>query len=111
MSHPKKGEPYNILNTAPGILEGIPAIAAFIGKSGNTALNWINKHGLPATKNPQGRWFTHRGLILQWIYAGHQAELKAKARFTLEEDQVEQLADKMGVDMDLVREKMSIKNG
>lgn len=108
MVYPKKGEPYPILNKAPGILEGIPAIAAFIGKSGNTTLNWINKHGLPATKTPTGRWFTHRGLILQWIYAGHQAELKAKTAFALEEDQVMQLAEKMGISPDLVREKMGI---
>lgn len=110
MAYPRKGEPYPILNKAPGILEGIPAIAAFIGKSGNTTLNWIVNHGLPATKTPQGRWFTHRGLILQWIYAGHRAELKAKAGFTLEEDQVMQLAEKMNVSPDLVKEKMGIRN-
>ena len=97
MTHWKRGMPFR-KNSNPNMLEGIPAIATFIGKSYNTTIIWIREHGLPATKTPQGRWFTHKGLILQWIFAGHQAELGARVQYALEKEQIEELAEKMGVD-------------
>ena len=74
-------------NRNPNILEGIPAIADFIGKSRMTALNWIKKHGLPVTKTPEGRWYTHKGLILMWIVMGHEA-LKARGWSALEPETI-----------------------
>ena len=73
-----KDKAFPVLNTNPDMLEGLSAIASFIGKSPNTAASWITKHGLPATKLPNGRWLTHKSLVLQWIYAGHRAEIKKK---------------------------------
>ena len=80
------------------MLEGLREIAGFIGRNIDTTRTYILEHGLPATRLPNGTWFTHKGLILQWIYAGHQAELAARARYTLEEDEIAALAEKMGLD-------------
>jgi|TARA_Y100000310_G_C20513702_1_gene730117 transposase-like protein len=96
--HWKRGDPH-FTNKNPNFLEGIPSIAEFIGKSYDTTYKWITKHGLPATKTPSGRWITHKGLIMQWIVAGHQAELKAKARYTLEDSEIEALAREFKVDV------------
>ena len=67
-----------IRNRNPLILEGIPAIATFLGKSYNTALRYVTKHGLPAAKLPNGTWITHKALVLQWILVGHNVEMKAR---------------------------------
>ena len=72
----KKGDPVLRPNPNPNILEGLNAISAFIGKSPNTTAAWIRNYGLPATKTPNGRWLTHKSLILQWMYAGYLAETK-----------------------------------
>ena len=85
-------------NKNPNMLEGLPSIAEFLGKSAETTRRWILKDGLPATKLPNGRWLTHKGLILQWIYAGHQAIVKNRAVYTLEAGDIEMLAEKMDVD-------------
>ena len=60
------------------MLEGLNAISEYIGKSVNTTATYITKHGLPATKTPEGHWLTHKSLVLQWIFAGHKAVLKQK---------------------------------
>jgi hypothetical protein len=73
-----KGGPYKVNKRNPNILEGVAAIANFIGKSPNTAKRWILEAGLPATKTPEGLWYTHKALILQWIYAGWRAEIAAQ---------------------------------
>ena len=80
------------------MLEGIASIAEFIGRSYNTTYKWIMEHGLPATKTPEGIWLSHKGLILQWMYAGHQSELKAKAAYSLEPDQIEEMCERWGID-------------
>lgn len=85
-------------NSNPNMLEGLPSIAEFIGKSLETTRRWIRNDGLPATKLPSGRWLSHKGLILQWIYAGHQAILKNNAQYILEPNELEALAKKMNVD-------------
>ncbi len=85
------------------MLEGISAIAAFIGKSPNTVVSWILNDGLPATKTRQGRWLSHKGLILQWIYAGHQAEVRHRAGFAVEPETIDALAERMGVSAEEVR--------
>lgn len=90
----------------PNILEGLHDISLFIGKNKNTTIKWILKHGLPATKTPDGKWFTHKGLILQWIYAGHQAILKQKIPYTFEDNEKEALAQKMGLTLEQVEEIM-----
>lgn len=68
-----------IKNSNPLILEGVPAIARFLGKSYNTAMRYIKKDGLPAAKLPNGTWITHKALILQWILIGHETEMKARS--------------------------------
>lgn len=93
-------------NKNPNILEGLPSIAEWIGKSINTTRLWIREHGLPATKTPRGIWFTHKGLILQWMYAGHQAELKTRIAYALDESEIASLAVKMDVDSEEVIEMM-----
>jgi len=93
----KKGEPHRT-NKNPNMLEGIASIAEFIGRSYNTTYKWIMEHGLPATKTPEGIWLSHKGLILQWMYAGHQSELKAKAAYSLEPDQIEEMCERWGID-------------
>ena len=95
--HWKRGDKH-FRNKNPNMLEGIPAIAEFIGKSYDTTYKWITLHGLPATKTPSGRWFTHKGLILQWMVAGHSAELKARARYGFEDDTIAELAKEFDVD-------------
>jgi hypothetical protein len=77
------------------MLEGITRIAGFIGKSNHTATRWILKAGLPATKTPEGRWLSHKGLILQWMFAGHQAELAARVPYTFEDDEITYLSKKL----------------
>ncbi len=101
MGNWKLGEPF-IQNANPNILEGLPAIATFLGKSKLTVRRWIFSAGLPVTKLPNGRWFSHKGLILQWIYAGHQAELKARSAVALEPESIAELAVAMNVSPDEV---------
>jgi hypothetical protein len=74
----KKGTFYPVLNSNPDMLEGLNAISEFIGKSPNTTASYIKRHGLPATKLPNGRWLTHKHLILQWITASHRGMLAEK---------------------------------
>tara|TARA_R100000750_G_scaffold9225_1_gene6242 strand:+ start:894 stop:1364 length:471 start_codon:yes stop_codon:yes gene_type:complete len=93
----KRGDPH-FTNNNPNMLEGIPSIAEFIGKGYDTTVKWITLHGLPATKTPNGKWLSHKGLILQWMLAGHTAELKAKARYTLEDSEIANIAEAFGVD-------------
>ena len=91
-------------NSNPSMLEGIKNIAEFMGKSVNTTTRWILHHGLPATKTPEGRWLTHKGLILQWIYAGHQAEMSSRLANAFEEDEIHRLAHKMDITPEQVME-------
>lgn len=97
MARWKLGDPYRS-NSNPNMLEGLPSIATFLGRSVETAKNWILNDGLPATKMPNGKWLSHKGLVLQWIYAGHQAILKDNIAYCLEDDQIASLAEKMDVD-------------
>ena len=125
MAWPKRGAPFKIRNKNPNMLEGLPAIAGFLGKSPATAKKWILDHGLPACKTPEGTWLTHKALILQWIYAGHKTEIKhikrdqstpQRARYAfrledrdvthkvhsaLEPEGLEELAAKMEIDIDV----------
>ena len=76
----KLGDPVLTPQRAENFLEGIPAIATYMGKSYNTIIRWIEQGYLPAAKNPSGRWFTTKSLIDSWIVAGHQAEINERAR-------------------------------
>ena len=96
----------NKRNKNPNMLEGIREIAGFIGKSCPTTIRWIRNNGLPATKLPNGTWLSHKGLILQWIYAGHEAYVRSYAQYAIEQDEIEALAKKMGVDPKQVIERM-----
>lgn len=93
----KKGDKVKHPNLNPNILEGLPSIGNFLGKSPNTVVNWIMNHGLPATKTPNGRWLTHTQLILQWMYAGHEAELKARGVGGRSKEDIQILATRMGI--------------
>ena len=99
MSNWKLGE-HHRKNSNRNMLEGLPSIATFLGKGIGTTRRWIRDEGLPATKLPNGRWLTHKALILQWIYAGHQAILKNNIATCLESDQLELLAEKMHVSLE-----------
>lgn len=93
----KRGDPH-LTNSNPNMLEGIASIGEFIGRSYDCTRKWILMHGLPATKTPSGRWFSHKGLIFQWMLAGHSAELKARVQYSLEESEIALLAEEFGVD-------------
>ena len=101
MTRWKLGDPHR-KNSNPNMLEGLPAIATFLGKSLPTARRWIMSDGLPATKLPSGRWLTHKALVLQWIYAGHQAFLKNNCQYILEPEEIADLAKRMGIEPDEV---------
>lgn len=105
MSNWKLGDPHRH-NSNPNMLEGLPSLAEFLGKSEQTAKRWIMRDGLPATKMPNGKWLTHKGLVMQWIYAGHQAILKNQAAYALEESELIELAIKMNVDPSEVTDRM-----
>ena len=108
----KKGDPVRRPNSNPDILEGLPSICRFFGKCPNTITNWIKNDGLPASKTPQGKWITHKTLLLQWMYAGHLAEMRAKGAKSAPEEGmdierisgdgqiIEELAKVMGVSLD-----------
>jgi len=110
MGNWKLGQSYR-KNANPNMLEGLPAIATFLGKSANTVRRWIMEDGLPCTKLPNGIWFTHKGLILQWIYAGHEAIVKGRAGYALEPDELADLAKKMGIDPSEVYERIKHDQG
>ena len=105
MTRWKLGDPHR-KNSNPNMLEGLPAIATFLGKSLPTARCWIMSDGLPATKLPSGRWLTHKALVLQWIYAGHQAILENNLATCLEENELRSLAEKMNVNPDEIFPRM-----
>jgi len=50
-------------------LEGIQAIADYLGKSYSTVHKWIKYHSLPAMISPGGEWFTTKDAINSWIIA------------------------------------------
>jgi hypothetical protein len=62
----RKGDPHYI-SPNPDLLEGIPAIAHYLGKSYNTVYTWIRTKGLPAMKGYNRRWITSRQAIMAWI--------------------------------------------
>jgi len=64
--------------TSPEILDGIAAIAMYIGKSYSTTARWIKFFDLPAMKQPNGRWMSSKQAITAWIIAGGNAERKAR---------------------------------
>ena len=97
----------NIRNKNPNMLEGLKEIGDFIGKRPETAKRWILEDGLPATRMPNGMWFTHKGLILQWMVAGHQAEVRNRAQYILEKDEIASLAKKLEVDPDEVLDRIT----
>lgn len=65
-------------NPSPAVLEGLDAIAAYLGKSRTTIWRWIIYDNFPATKLPSGTWFTTKYIIANWILAGHDAEIEAR---------------------------------
>jgi hypothetical protein len=106
MARWKRGQ-WHKTNRNANILEGIPSIAEFLGKSYETTRRWIFHKGLPAAKMPNGVWFTHKGLILQWIYASGQAQLKERVQYSLEPDAIQTLAEKMQIEPELLEEKLN----
>ncbi len=98
----RKGDPVKPLNPNPDMLEGLPAIASFMGKSAQTIAIWIKKHGFPATKTPGGTWLTHKELVFRWIIAGHRAEIAIRSGSPMEYLQAE--------DSDLPLERRSVEH-
>lgn len=107
----KKNDPVAKRNKNPDILEGLPCIAEFFGKSRHTISRWILNDGLPASKTPDGKWITHKTLLLQWMYAGHLAEMQQRrgaggnSVMKMEDiggdrDKISDLAEVMGVKLD-----------
>ena len=62
----RKGDPHYI-SPNPDLLEGIPAIAHYFGKSYNTIYTWIQTKGLPAMRTDRGRWTTSRQALMAWV--------------------------------------------
>tara|TARA_R100001530_G_scaffold70616_1_gene50037 strand:- start:319 stop:651 length:333 start_codon:yes stop_codon:yes gene_type:complete len=96
----KKGQKPGLQNSNPLMLEGATAIAAYIGKCYNTTLEWIWHFGLPAAKNRQGVWISHKALILQWILSKNRLDLEHRARKALTVEAVREAAVELGVDPD-----------
>ena len=48
------------------IYQGLDEIAAVFNISPRTAQRWINEHGLPAFKRPNGTWVLTNSLIDSW---------------------------------------------
>ena len=83
----------------PNYLEGLKAIAIHMDRSTGTIRRWILHHGFPATRLPNGHWFTSCGVIDTWIIAGHRAYLEDKAKrdmMKLEELTLEEVEQSLG---------------
>lgn len=65
----RKGDPYYI-HPNPEMLEGVAAIATYLGVGYNTADKWIKHHDLPATRTWSGRWITTKQAVLAWVLEG-----------------------------------------
>jgi hypothetical protein len=65
----RKGDPYYI-HPNPEMLEGVAAIATYLGVGYNTADKWIKHHQLPATRTWSGRWITTKHAVLAWMLEG-----------------------------------------
>ena len=61
-----------------GNYEGLPAIGRAVGKSPSTIQRWINQHGLPACKLPNGNWFITDRLIDSWVLARNHIMMEQK---------------------------------
>ena len=55
------------------IYQGLDEIAAVFNISPRTAQRWINEHGLPAFKRPNGTWVLTNSLIDCWALARSKA--------------------------------------
>lgn len=65
----RKGDPYYI-HPNPEMLEGVAAIATYLGIGYNTADKWIKTKDLPATRTWSGRWITSKQAVLAWMLEG-----------------------------------------
>ena len=65
----RKGDPYYI-HPNPDMLEGVAAIATYLGIGYNTAHRWIMECNLPAIKSDTNRWITCKQAILAWLLEG-----------------------------------------
>jgi uncharacterized protein YjcR len=59
------------------IIETLREIAQVVGRKPNTVRKWIDIHGFPASKAPNGKWITTHGLIDSWIVARAKQNPKA----------------------------------
>ncbi len=97
-------------NPSANILEGIPNIAEFFGRSYDTIARWIKAGYLPAGKTPQGRWFITRSLIDNWVIAVHKAELQSKATLRdIQANMIYDFIDESGETLDVVMIQQSKK--
>ncbi len=62
------------------IIFGIPNILVYVGlsrRSLGTFYKWMKRYGLPASKDPNGRWWMSKRLMDQWMYSRHLMMSKA----------------------------------
>ncbi len=104
------GDPVRVNRINPSILEGLPAIAQFLGKTCPTIKKWILNDGLPCYKNPSGFWTTHKGLIMQWMLAENHAELRGRARVALEEGTLIEWAERMRLPPEDIKEIFGVSS-
>lgn len=62
------------------LIEGLPNIAKYVGKSRQTISKWITHEEFPAALLPNGRRATTAGAVDAWIIARHRAEMVARER-------------------------------
>jgi hypothetical protein len=58
----------------PGFVVGLDAIGSCLGYSGEAARRWIDQHGLPARRLPDGRWASSVRLIDSWLASYKEGE-------------------------------------
>jgi hypothetical protein len=67
-------------NHSPHVIEGLDAIAAYMGKSRITIWRWIQRGWLPAGRLPDGTWFITPSLIDRVCVASHDGYISRKAK-------------------------------
>ena len=65
---------YHAARLCPGWVVGREAVAAFIGRSERTVSRWVAQHEFPAFPGPDGRLWTHPGMVDAWILARYRRQ-------------------------------------
>lgn len=62
----------------PEFLQGLGAIAEFIGCTERDVKRAILKDGLPAIRLPEGQFFTSKRCVMAWILQGYEEAMEEK---------------------------------